>query len=75
MNVLLRHPGIGLYYAGRRHWAGNRRSARDFQTVARATAVSRKEDFSEMQIIIVYGDSASEIVLPVKRRKGAKLRS
>src|ERR1039458_7931446 len=39
MRVILRHPEIGLYYAGRKHWVGSPGSALDLGTIERAWAV------------------------------------
>jgi hypothetical protein len=44
MKVLLRHAGISLYYAGRKHWVGDPDSALDLGEIERAKEVSREED-------------------------------
>jgi hypothetical protein len=68
MSVLLRHPGIGLYYAGPRHWAGDRASALDLESVERATEISRQEDFTTMEIVVSSDQPGRELVLPLKPR-------
>jgi hypothetical protein len=68
MSALLRHPEIGLYYAGRKHWVGNPGSALDLGTVERATQLSRDESFEEMDIVVNYGDSCCDLVLPIRRK-------
>jgi len=68
MRVVLRHAGIGLYYAGRRHWVGNPDSALDLETAERATELSHDECFEEMQILLTYDDPARELVLPLRRK-------
>jgi hypothetical protein len=71
MRVVLRHAGIGLYYAGRKHWVGNPESALDLETIDRATELSRDESFEEMQILVTYGDPCCELVLPIGRKMEA----
>jgi hypothetical protein len=72
MKVLLRHAGIGLYYAGRKHWVGAPDSALDLQTIERAAEVSREEAFETMEIYITFDDEpACDLVLPVMRKKVA----
>ena len=71
MKVLLRHAGIGLYYAGHKHWVGNPSSALDLETIEHATEVSRNESFEEMEIRVTYDDSDGELVLPLKSKKPA----
>jgi len=68
MRVMLRHPGIGLYYAGRKHWVGNASSALDLESVEHAKELSRDEAFEEMEIIVTYDDPSCEMVLPLARR-------
>jgi hypothetical protein len=68
MRVLLRHPEIGLYYAGRKHWVGNPGSALDLGTVERATELSRDESFEEMDVVVSHGDPACDLVLPIRRK-------
>jgi hypothetical protein len=78
MRVLLRHPGIGLYYAGRKHWVGNPGSALDLGTVEQATELSRDESFEETDVVVSLGDPACDLVLPISRKKapaGEPLRS
>ncbi len=70
MRVTLRHAGIGLYYAGRKHWVGNPESALDLQTIERATELSRDECFGEMDIVVSYDDPCCELVLPLRRKRG-----
>ena len=67
MSVILRHPGIGLYYASRKHWVGSPRSAVDLGTVERAVQLSRAESFDEMDIVVTCEDRAGEVVIPVRR--------
>lgn len=69
MRVLLRHPGIGLYYAGRKHWVGNPGSALDLGTVEQAAQLSRDESFEDMDIVVTYGDPCCDLVLPIRRKK------
>ena len=71
MRVVLRHAGIGLYYAGRKHWIGNPASALDLETIERATELSHDESFEEMQILVTYGDPYREMVLPLGRKMEA----
>ena len=66
MKVLLRHPGIGFYYAGREHWVGSPGAALDLETIERAAEVSREEAFEEMDIYVAYDDSTCELVLPIR---------
>jgi hypothetical protein len=68
MRVLLRHAGIGLYYAGRKHWVGNPAAATDLGTIERATELSRDESFEEMEIYVAYDDPTCDLVLPVGHR-------
>ena len=70
MSVLLRHPEIGLYYAGRKHWVGNAASALDLGTIERATELSRHESFEEMDVVVTDADSTYKLVLPVRRKPG-----
>jgi hypothetical protein len=71
MRVVLRHAGIGLYYAGRKHWVGNQDSALDLATIERATELSSDESFGEMDIVVTYDDSRGELVLPLRRNGDA----
>jgi hypothetical protein len=68
MKVLLKHAGIGLYYAGRKHWVGDADSALDLETVERATELSRDESFMEMDIVVTYDEPGCELVLPLRQR-------
>jgi hypothetical protein len=68
VRVLLRHAGIGLYYAGRRHWVGDAGSALDLGTIERAAELSRAESFEEMDVVVTYDDPACELVLPLRRK-------
>jgi hypothetical protein len=69
MKVILRHAGIGLYYAGRKHWVGAPEAALDLKTIERAAEVSREEAFQNMEIYINYDDPRCDLVLPVARKK------
>jgi len=71
MRVLLRHAGIGLYYAGRKHWVGDAGSALDLATMERAAELSRDEAFGGMDIVVTYDDPSCELVLPLRRKKEA----
>ncbi len=71
MRVLLRHPGIGLYYAGRKHWVGSPDSALDLGTIEGATELSRHESFEYMEVLVTYDDPTCELVLPLRRKKAA----
>ena len=71
MQVILRHAGIDLYYAGHKHWVGNGDSALDLETIERATELSRDESFEEMDIVVTYDDPSCELVLPVRRQRKA----
>jgi hypothetical protein len=71
MRVVLRHAGIGLYYAGRKHWVGDPDSALDLETIERATELSRDESFEEMDIVMTYDDPFCELVLPLRRKREA----
>ena len=68
MGVLLRHAGIGLYYAGPKHWVGDPGLALDVGSIERAAEVSRDESFEEMDVLVTYDDPACELVLPLKRK-------
>jgi hypothetical protein len=72
MRVVLRHAGIGLYYAGHKHWVGNADSALDLETIERATELSRDEPFGEMNIVVTYDDPSCALVLPLRRKREAK---
>jgi hypothetical protein len=71
MQVVLRHAGLDLYYAGRKHWAGNPDSALDLETIERATELSRGEPFGEMDIVVTSDDPSRELVLPLRRKRAA----
>ena len=71
MRVLLRHSGIGLYYAGRKHWVGDTDSALDLETTERAAELSRDESFEEMDIVVSYDDSTPEFIIPLRRKNPA----
>jgi hypothetical protein len=71
MNVLLRHSGIGLYYAGRKHWVGNPDAALHLESIERATELSAEESFSEMEIVVTYDDPECELVLPLGRKRNS----
>jgi len=71
MQVVLRHAGMGLYYAGHKHWVGNPDSALDLETIERATELSRDESFEEMDIVVTSGDPCCDLVLPLRRKKAA----
>jgi hypothetical protein len=71
MRVLLRHAGIGLYYAGRNHWVGNPGSALDLGTIERATEVGRAESVEDMEVFVAYDDPTCELVLPLRRNRAA----
>lgn len=71
MRVVLKHAEIGLYYVGRKHWVGNSDSALDLQTIERATELSHDESFEEMDIVVTYEDPDCELVLPLRRKRGA----
>jgi len=71
MRVLLRHAGIGLYYAGHKHWVGDPGCALDLGTIERATELSRVESFEEMDVVVNYDDPSCELVLPLRRKKAA----
>ncbi|MGO8927056.1 MAG: hypothetical protein ACLQU3_09235 [Limisphaerales bacterium] len=68
MRVLLRNARIGLYYVGRKHWAGKPEAAADLETIERAAELSRDEDFEQMEIFVDDGDPSRELVIPVKTR-------
>ena len=69
MRVVLRHGGIGLYYAGRKHWVGNPASALDLKTIEQATGLSRDEAFEEMEILVTFDDPDCELRLPVRGKQ------
>ena len=69
--MVLRRAGIGLYYAGRKHWLGNPDSALDLGSIERATELSREEAFEEMDIVVTYDDPVCELVLPLRRKREA----
>jgi hypothetical protein len=68
MRVLLRDARIGLYYVGRKHWAGKPEAAADLGTIERAAELSRDEDFEQMEIFVDEGDPSCQLVIPVKPR-------
>jgi hypothetical protein len=68
MRVILRHPEIGLYYAGRKHWVGSPGSALDLGTIERAIELSREESFEEMDVVVTCDDPTRELVLPLRRK-------
>lgn len=72
MNVLLRHSGIGLYYAGRKHWVRNPDAALHLESIERATELSVDESFSEMEIVVTYDDPECELVLPLAHKRNSK---
>jgi len=72
MKVLLRHAGIGLYYAGPRHWVGDQASAADLGTIERAAELSRAESFVEMDVVVTYDDPSCELILPVRRKRALR---
>ena len=67
MRVLLRHAGIGLYYAGHNHWVGNPGCAMDLGSIKRATEFSRDEAFEVMDIVVSYDDPSCERILQLRR--------
>jgi hypothetical protein len=69
--VVLRHARIGLYYAGRKHWVGDRDSALDLETIERATELGRDESFGDMDIVVTDDDPSCELVLPLRRKREA----
>jgi hypothetical protein len=69
MSVLLRHLGIGLYYAGPNHWVGRPGAALDSKTIERATEVGRDESFGEMDLVVTYEDPPCELVMPIRRKR------
>ena len=71
MKVLLRHAGIGLYYAGSKHWVGNQEAATDLGTIERAIELSGDESFQEMEVFVTFDDPACDLVLPLRRKKSA----
>lgn len=71
MRVVLRHPEIGLYYAGQKHWVSHADSALDLETIERATELGRGESFGDMDIVVTYDDPSCELVLPLRRKKEA----
>jgi hypothetical protein len=71
MHVMLRHAGIDLYYAGRKHWAGNPDSALDLESIERATELSRDEPFGEMDIVVTHDDLCCELVFPLRSKREA----
>ena len=75
MQVVLRHAGIDLFYAGRKHWVGKPDFALDLETIEHATELSRDESFEEMDIVVTYDDPTRELVLPVRRKRAADAES
>jgi hypothetical protein len=71
MRVVLRHAGIGLYYAGHKHWVGDPGAALDLDSIERATELSREESFEEMDLVVTCDDPACELVLPLRRKRTA----
>jgi hypothetical protein len=72
MRVILRHAGIGLYYAGHKHWVGNASAALDLGSIEHAAEVSRDEAFDEMDIVVTNDDPTRELVVPLRRKKPAE---
>ena len=72
MRVLLRNAGIGLYYAGRKHWVGKPDAAADLATIERATELSADENFDQMEIVVEYDDPSCMLVLPLKSRNALR---
>jgi len=69
VKVVLRHPSIGLYYAGRKHWVGSLASAADLRTIEQAMESSRQESFEEMDVVVTDEESSCELVFPLRRHK------
>lgn len=69
--MVLRHAGIGLYYAGRKHWVGDQGAAKDLETIERAAELSREESFEQMEIVATYDDPVCELVLPIGPKNSA----
>jgi hypothetical protein len=69
MRVLLWHAGIGLYFAGHKHWVGHSAAALVFASVEQAIEASRDESFEEMAIVVNHDDPTCELVLPSRRKK------
>jgi hypothetical protein len=44
-------------------------SAEDLQTIARAAALSHAEDFWQLEIVVTYDDTASELVFPLRGKQ------
>ena len=72
MRVILRHAGIGLYYAGHQHWVGHPGAALDLSSIEHAAELSRDEAFDEMDIVVTDDDPTCELVLPLRRKKPAE---
>ena len=68
MRVVLRHAGMGLFYAGPKHWVGQSDAALDLKTVERATEVSREEAFEQMEVHVSFDEPDCDLVLPLKHR-------
>ena len=64
---MLRHAGMGLFYAGRKHWVGDAGSAMDLESIERAAEISREEEFESVEVFVTFGDPLCELVLPLKR--------
>jgi hypothetical protein len=71
MKVLLRHAGMSLYYAGCKHWVGDLDSAMDLGEIERAVELSREEAFTDLEILVSYGEPDCELVLPLSPKKTA----
>ncbi len=71
--MILRHSGIGLYYAGRKHWVGRPDQALDLGTIEGAIERSREEAFEEMEVLVDYGDPVCSLVFTLKRNQAAEV--
>jgi hypothetical protein len=72
VRVVLRHSGIGLYYAGRKHWVGRPEAAVDLETIEQAIELSRAESFDDMEVHVTYDDPVCELILPLGRERAAR---
>jgi len=65
MYVLLRNEETGMFYAGPERWAEHTSDAVDFVTIPDATQFALAHLPPGMEIVIPYGSSAGDIILPV----------
>jgi hypothetical protein len=61
--VYLRSRENGHYYAGSNSWSADSSLAQDFDTVDNASRFARTEQLAGMEVVLRYGEPASDLVL------------